>query len=132
MAVTFTDAQRKLIDGKNFAYVAAIDADGKPQVTPVWIEYNGTHLCFNTAEGRAKTKHLRNNPNVAVCISNAENPYHYIEVRGKVAEITQEGSDEMIERLSQLYLGKPYPFRQPGEVRLVVKIEVEKVLGMGG
>lgn len=132
MAVTFTDAQRKLLDGKNFAYIAAVSADGKPQVTPVWIEFDGTHVCFNTDAKRAKTKHLSQNPNVAVCVSNSENPYNYIEIRGKVTEITTEGAAEMIERLSHRYIGKPYPYHQPDEERVTVKIEAEKVFGMGG
>lgn len=132
MAVTFTDAQRALLDGKNFAYIATVDAEGNPQVTPVWIEFNGTHVCFNTEAKRAKTKRLRDNPNVAICVSNAENPYHYIEIRGKVTEITEEGANEMIERLSQRYIGRSYPYNQPGDVRVVVKIDPLKVMGMGG
>ncbi|MCC6554222.1 MAG: PPOX class F420-dependent oxidoreductase [Polyangiaceae bacterium] len=132
MAVTLTDAQRALLDGKNFAYLATIDANGAPQVTPVWIEYDGTHVRFNTEEKRAKTRHLRNNPRVAICVSNAENPYHYIEIRGTVAEITREGADEMINRLSRRYFGKDYPYNQPGDVRLLVKVTPERVFGMGG
>ena len=132
MAVTLTEAQRALVDGKNFAYVGTVDASGAPQVTPVWIEYDGTHVCFNTEEKRAKTKHLRNDPRVAICVTNAENPYHYLEIRGTVTEITAEGGNEMIERLSQQYFGKPYPFHQDGDVRLVVKVVPEKVFGMGG
>ena len=132
MAVTLTEAQRALVDGKNFAYVATVDASGAPQVTPVWIEYDGTHVCFNTEEKRAKTKHLRNDPRVAICVTNAENPYHYLEIRGTVTEITAEGGNEMIERLSQQYFGKPYPVHQPTDVRVVVKVLPEKVLGMGG
>ena len=132
MAVTLTDSQRALLEGKNLAYLATVDASGSPQVTPVWVEYDGTHVRFNTEEKRAKTKHLRNNPHVALCVANAQNPYHYLEIRGTVAEITTEGSEEMIQRLSHRYLGKDYPFHQPGDVRLVVKVIPEKVFGMGG
>ena len=133
MAITFTDAQRALLDGKNFAYIATVDESGSPQVTPVWIEYDGTHVLFNTEEKRAKTRRLRVDPRVAICVSNAENPYHYIEIRGKVVEMTQEGANEQIDRLAKLYMGKDkYPFHQPGDVRVIVKIEPEKVFGMGG
>jgi PPOX class probable F420-dependent enzyme len=133
MAVTLTDEQRKLLDAKNFAHIATIDPSGNPQVTPVWIEYDGTHVLFNTEEKRAKTKHMRENPRIAICVSNAENPYHYIEIRGNVVEITTEGADAMIDRLAMKYMGKEkYPFNKPDDVRVVVKVAPEKVLGMGG
>jgi PPOX class probable F420-dependent enzyme len=133
MPVKLTDAQRKMLDDKNFAYVAAVDETGAPQVTPVWIEFDGTHVVFNTEETRAKVRHMRANPRVAICVSEAGNPYHYIEIRGSVVEMTKEGADEMIDRLAMKYMGKEkYPFHKPGDVRLVVKIAPEKVLGMGG
>lgn len=132
MAVTLTDAQRKLLDGKNFAHVATIGEEGEPQVTPVWIEYDGTHVLFNTEEKRAKVKHMRANPRIALSIPNQENPYQYLEIQGKVVEITTDGADEMIDRLAMKYMGKEkYPFHKPGDVRVVVKIAPEKVLGMG-
>lgn len=131
MAKALTDGQRKLLEGKNLAYVATVGAGGNPQVTPVWIEYDGTHVCFNTEEKRAKTRRLREDPRVAICVANAENPYQYVEIRGKVVEITREGADAMINRLSNRYIGKDYPFNQPGDVRIAIKVEVESVGGMG-
>ena len=132
MAVTLSDAQRKLLDEKNFAHVATIGEEGEPQVTPVWIEYDGTHVLFNTEQSRAKVKHMRANPRIALSVLNAANPYQYIEIRGKVVEMTTEGADEMIDRLTKKYIGQDkYPFNKPGDVRLVVKILPEKVLGMG-
>ena len=133
MAITLSDTQRKLLDGKNFAYVALVDASGTPQNTPVWIEYDGTHVLFNSEEKRAKIKHMRTNPSVAICVSNSENPYQYIEIRGKVVDITTDGADEMIDRLAKRYMGvDKYPFNKPGDVRVVIKVEPEKVFGMGG
>ena len=133
MAAKLSDTQRKLLDDKNFAHVATIGEEGEPQVTPVWIEYDGTHVLFNTEEKRAKVKHMRANPRIALSIQNAENPYQYIEIRGKVVEMTPEGADEMIDRLAKKYMGKDkYPFNKPGDVRLVVKVLPEKVMGMGG
>ena len=131
MAATLNDAQRKLLDGKNFAHVATIDESGNPQVTPVWIEYDGTYVTFNTEEKRAKTRNMKKDPRIALAISNAENPYQYIEIRGKVVDITREGADEQINRLSNRYIGQDYPYNKPGDVRVSVKIAVEKVLGMG-
>jgi PPOX class probable F420-dependent enzyme len=99
----------------------------------VWIEYDGTHVLFNTEEKRAKTKHLRKDPRVALTVLDAKNPYHYIEIRGKVVEMTTEGADAMIDRLAMKYMGQEkYPFNKPGDVRLTVKILPEKVFGMGG
>jgi PPOX class probable F420-dependent enzyme len=133
MPVNLTDAQRKLLDDKNFAHLATVDESGAPQVTPVWIEYDGTHVRFNTEEKRAKVKHMKKNPRVALSVANAENPYHYIEIRGTVVETTTEGADEMIDRLAKKYLGQDkYPFNKPGDVRLIVKILPDKVLGIGG
>jgi PPOX class probable F420-dependent enzyme len=131
MAATLTDTQRKLLDGKNFAHVATVDESGNPQVTPVWIEYDGTYVSFNTEEKRAKTRNMKKDPRIAIAISNAENPYQYIEIRGKVVDITRDGADEQINRLSHRYIGQDYPYNKPGDVRVSVKIEVEKVLGMG-
>lgn len=132
MAVTLSDGQRKLLDGKNFAHVATVDANGNPQVTPVWIEYDGTHVIINSEEKRAKVKHVKSRPQIAICISNSENPYQYIEIRGKVVEVTTDGADEGINRLSHKYIGKDYPFNKPGDVRVILKVEPEKVLGMAG
>jgi PPOX class probable F420-dependent enzyme len=133
MPVKLTDAQRKLLDDKNLAYVATLGDNGEPQVTPVWIEYDGTYVRFNTEEKRAKVKHMKKNPRVAVCVSNAENTDHYVEIRGTVVEMTNEGADEMLDRLTKKYLGvDKYPYTRPGDVRVVVKILLEKVLGMGG
>jgi PPOX class probable F420-dependent enzyme len=133
MAVKLTDKQRKLLDDKNFAHVATIGEEGEPQVTPVWIEYDGTHVLFNTEEKRAKTKHMRKNPRIALSVLDAQNPYHYVEIRGNVVEMTTDGADEMIDRLAKKYMGvDKYPYNKPGDVRLIVKIVPEKVFGMGG
>lgn len=132
MSVKLSDAQRKLLDDKNFAHVATLDERGAPQITPVWIEYDGTHVLFNTEEKRAKLKHMKRDPRVSLSVLNAQNPYQYIEIRGKVVETTTQGANEMIDRLAKKYLGQDkYPFNKPDDVRVVVKILPEKVLGMG-
>ena len=98
----------------------------------MWIEYDGTHVLFNTEEKRAKTKHMRKNPRVALSILNSANPYQYVEIQGTVVEMTTDGADEMIDRLAKKYLGQDkYPFHKPGDVRVTVKILPEKVIGMG-
>ena len=121
-----------LFSKKAFAHVATIMPDGSPQVTPVWLDYDGTHVRFNSARGRVKDKNLRRNPYVALSIQDPDNPYRYLQVRGRVVEITETGADDHINKLSQKYVGKPvYAGRQPGEVRVLYKIEPQKVSSMG-
>ena len=122
------DEAKHLLEGKNFAHVATINADGSPQVSAVWIGLDGDLVTFNTAEGRLKTKNLHRNPDVAISITNQENPYENLIVQGKVVEMTADGADEDIDALAKRYLdADSYPFRQPGEERVIVKIEPEKV-----
>ncbi|MBS1879708.1 MAG: PPOX class F420-dependent oxidoreductase [Actinobacteria bacterium] len=122
------DAARHLFEGQSFAHVATLNPDGSPQVSPVWIGLDGDTVTFNTAEGRVKPKNLRNDPRVAISIADGENPYENVLVQGRATEITPEGADADIDALAKRYLGADeYPFRQPGEERLIVRIEAEKV-----
>jgi PPOX class probable F420-dependent enzyme len=123
---------RDIFDKKTFCHVATVGKDGTPQVTPVWCEFDGTHIVFNTARGRVKDKNLAKNPRVAVTASDPDNPYRYVQVRGRVAEITEQGADAHIDKLAKKYLGQDrYPGRKPGEVRMIVKILPERAQGMG-
>jgi PPOX class probable F420-dependent enzyme len=123
---------RDLFDKKAFAHIATIGADGTPQVTPVWIDYDGTHIRFNTARGRVKTKNLERNPTVALSVQDPENPYRYVQVKGRVTEMTEKGADEHIDALAKKYLGQDrYPHRRTGEVRVTVKVSPEKIQSMG-
>jgi len=126
------DTYKDLFQKKAFAHLATIGGDGTPQVTPVWCDFDGTHIRFNTARGRVKDKNLRRNPKVALAIQDPENPYRYIQVRGRVAEITEQGADAHIDSLTKKYLNQDkYPYRQPGEVRVLYKILPEKIQTMG-
>src|SRR5277367_4436439 len=132
MATSIPEKYAALLHQKVFAQLATLMPDGSPQVTPVWIDYDGKHILFNSALGRVKDKNIRRDPRVSVSIQDPENPYRYLEIRGRVVEITQNGADDHINKLSQKYLGQAvYPFRQPGEVRVLYKIEPEKVSSMG-
>jgi PPOX class probable F420-dependent enzyme len=111
-----------------FANLATLNPDGSPQVTPVWVDFDGSHVIVNTARGRVKAKNLAREPRVALSIADPENPYRYLGVQGRVIEMTEQGGDAHIDKMAKKYLGKDsYPFRQPGEVRLVVKIAPDKV-----
>jgi len=114
-----------------FAHLATLMPDGRPQVTPVWVAYDGRHVHFNTAIGRQKDRNLIKDDRVSLSILDPANPYRYLEVRGRVVERTEQGADASIDALSQRYLGKPYPFRQPGEKRVLYKIQPEHVTTMG-
>ncbi len=119
---------RHLLEGKHFAHVATLMPDGSPQVTPVWIDAEGDLVSFNTAEGRLKPENLKRDPRVALSVVNSENPYESLVVRGRVVEQTREGADENIDALANRYMGvDEYPLRQPGEQRVLVKIQPEKV-----
>jgi PPOX class probable F420-dependent enzyme len=123
---------RDIFDKKTFCYVATVGKDGTPQVTPVWCEFDGTHLVFNTARGRVKDKNLAKNPRVSVTAADPDNPYRYVQVRGRVAEITEQGADAHIDKMAKKYIGQDrYPWKKPDEVRMIVKIVPERVQGMG-
>ena len=115
-----------------YANLATVMPDGSPQVTPVWFDYDGESLRINSAKGRIKDKNIRRNKRVALSIQDPDNAYRYLAVRGKVDEITEQGADAHIDSLAKKYLGKDkYPFRGPGEVRVIYKIRPEKVSTMG-
>ena len=122
------DNYKDLFQKKAFAHLATIGADGSPQVTPVWVDFDGTHVRFNTAKGRVKDKNLRRNPKVALSIQDPDDPYRYIQIRGRVAEITEQGADAHIDALAKKYINHDkYPWRRPDEVRVTYKILPEKV-----
>lgn len=132
MATEIPPFARELIKGKNFAHVATLMADGSPQNTAVWIEIEGDKILFNTAEGRVKPRNLRRDPRVAISITDAANPYLATFIRGRVTNITPEGGDAHIDKLAKKYMGvDSYPYRQPGEVRLIVTVEPDHVSTMG-
>jgi PPOX class probable F420-dependent enzyme len=124
-----TEPIAKLIEGKNFAFIATLMKDGAPQATPTWIDIdNRKTLLINTAEGRQKQKNITRDPRVAISIIEHNNPYHMVMIRGRVVEQTNTGADEHIDKLAKKYLGlEKYPMRSPQEKRIILKIKPEKV-----
>lgn len=123
---------KDLLEKKAFAHLGTVMKDGSPQVTPIWFDYDGTHIRINSAKGRWKDKNMRKRPQVALSILDPENPYRYMQVRGTVVDITESGADAHIDALTKKYLGQDkYPNRQPGEVRVIYKIAVERVNAQG-
>lgn len=120
-----------LFQKKAFANLATLMPDGRPQVTPVWIDYRNGFVLFNTAEGRQKDRNLQRDPRVALSMLDPENPYRYVEIRGKVVERTKTGADDHINFLAKKYLGvDKYPYAQTGEVRVLYKVKPEHVQGL--
>ena len=115
-----------LFNKKAFASLATLMPDGTPQVTPVWCDYDGKNVIINSAKGRQKDRNLRREPHVSLAIIDPENPYRYVELRGHVSEITEQGAADHIDRMARKYLGvDKYPYAQPGEVRVLYKIEID-------
>ena len=125
---TIPDSHRDILTGNNFAHVATLTRSGGPQVTPVWIDLDGDTVVFNTAEGRAKQRNLDRDGRVALSIQDVQNPYRYLQIRGRVIEKTHAGADAHIDRLAQKYLGQEtYPWRSPSEQRVTYKIAATSV-----
>ncbi len=121
-----------LRDKKAFAHIATVMPDGSPQVTPVWIDYRQGRVVFNTARGRVKDRNLDKGSKVALSIIDPDNPYRYVQVRGVVANVTEDGAVEHIDSLAKKYMGvDKYPFHSPKEKRVIYEIEPTSVQGMG-
>ena len=128
MAVAIPDKLADLLafDKKAFANLALTLRDSTPQVTPVWFDYDGEHIIVNSARGRVKDRVLSRKPAVALAISDPADPYRYMQIRGRVVEVTEEGARDMIDHLSEKYLGKLYPY-YGGETRVTYRIAPEHV-----
>ena len=132
MADKIPDQYKDLFSKKAFANLATLMPDGSPQVTPVWFDFDGSHILVNSAKGRVKDKNMRRNKRVALSIVDPDNAYRHVAVQGDVVDITEQGADAHIDKLAKKYLGKDkYPFRGPGEERVIYKIKLSKVSVMG-
>jgi PPOX class probable F420-dependent enzyme len=132
MAAAIPEKYVDLFQKKAFASLATLMPDGKPQVTPVWVDFDGKHLIVNSAKGRVKDRNMRRDPRVSLALIDPDNPYRHLQVQGRVVDITEQGADQHIDKMAKKYLGQDkYPFRQPGEVRVIYKIEPERASTMG-
>jgi PPOX class probable F420-dependent enzyme len=130
MAETIETWRDLLESKKTFAHVATLMPDGTPQSTPVWVDYRNGKVLVNSAKGRVKARNLKPGSPVAISITDPDNPYRYVQIRGKVARVTEEGAAAHIDKMAKKYLGKDkYPFAQPGEVRVLFEIEPTAVSG---
>lgn len=131
MPVTLPQSVKTLLLDKAYGHVVTSNSDGKPQVTMVWMDVEGDEVLFNTAEGRRKAQNLRQEPRIIVSVQSRSDPQAYAVFHGK-ARVTETGADEHIDKLAKRFLGADkYPFRQPGEKRLLVRISVDRIGGFG-
>lgn len=128
---TLTEEQARLLLEPNFGMLATNGADGTPQVTSVWVDWDGERAVVNTSRGRAKEQILSRDPRATLLVPDRENPYRWVSVSGKV-ELDETGADAHVNELSKKYLGvEEYPYRQPGEVRVIGRLSVERVNSYG-
>ena len=131
MANIIPENFKDLLDKKALANLATTMPDGTPQVTPLWFDFDGTHIRINSAKGRQKDRNMRSRPAVALAIVDPDNPYRYIQLRGQVVEITEDGADDHIDALAMTYLNEKYPNHTANEVRVIYLIEITSVSTMG-
>ena len=121
-----------LTEKKAFANLATIMPDGSPQVTPVWFDYTAGRIRVNTAKGRVKERNMVEGSRVALSILDPDNAYRYLQIRGTVARVTEEGGVAHIDSLAKKYLGKDvYPWHNAKDVRVIYEIEPSSVQTMG-
>jgi PPOX class probable F420-dependent enzyme len=123
-----SDKARKLLEGKNFAFVATLNKDGTPQLTPTWVDTDGKNVLINTALGRQKEKNVKRDPRVTIGVFDITNPYNYVSISGKVAkQMTGKTADDHIDKLSKKYTGEAkYKGRVPDEKRVILVVAPSK------
>lgn len=130
---TIPEQYRDLVDSKKaLAHLATIMPDGSPQVTPVWFDHAGGVIRVNSAKGRVKSRNMTEGAKVALSIVDPDNGYRYIQIRGQVSKVTEQGGDAHIDALAHKYLGvDKYPYRSPNEVRMIFEITPASIQAMG-
>ena len=132
MAVELSVGFQKLLREPAFCQIATLMPGGGPHLAQVWVDTDGEHILVNTPEGSQKVRNVRRDPRVAVNVVDPANAWRRATVRGRVVDITREGADELIDQLAQKYLGvDKYPFRRPGQVRITLKIQADRINTQG-
>jgi len=128
VAISLSEATLKLLDGRNYAVLATINADGSPQTSAMWIGRDGDDLLFSTVEGRVKHRNMLRDPRISVTVLDAEDPENYVELRGRVT-MTPDIGRQVDSQLSWKYDGKDPDPDKPGAVRVVVRMVVDRATG---
>lgn len=131
MAIALPQSVKKIMQDKAYGHVITFNANGTPQVTMVWMDAEGDEVLFNTADGRLKPKNLRRDPRIIIAVQDRNDPQSHLVFHGK-ATVTEAGADDHIDKLAKHFLGADkYPFRRPGEKRLIVRVKVDRIGGYG-
>ena len=134
------DKYRTLLEGPVTCTLATMMPNGRPQLTPIWVAHDGTHVLVNTKKGRVKDTNMRDRPQVSIMAVNPENPYHWMTINGRVVDVIEETDGERgheatanVNALSRRYIDQdPYPLRDPrGEVRVLFKVLPEYIMTFG-
>jgi PPOX class probable F420-dependent enzyme len=132
MSITLPESVIKLLNDKAHGHVTTYSLKGRSQVTMVWLDVDGDEVVFNTAEGRLKPRNLRNDPRIIISAQDPENPRAFVVFYG-LATVSEEGADAHIDKLAKKFMDvDTYPFRVPGEVRLIVRTKVDRIGGVDG
>jgi PPOX class probable F420-dependent enzyme len=128
MGIRLSEPAVRLVDGRNYAVLATLNADGSPQTSVLWIARDGDDLLFSTVEGRVKHRNLVRDPRVSVTVIDSADPENYVELRG-VASVTPDIDRRFDTQLSWKYDGRDPGADRPGAVRVIVRVEVLKTAG---
>jgi len=131
MPIELSENMQQILKQKAYGHVVTRNPDGSPQASMVWMDVEGNEVLFNTAEGRIKPRNLRRDPRILISVQNPRNPQGNVIIHG-TATITEEGAEEHIDMLAKRFLGlENYPWRGPGEKRLIVRTRVDRIGGAG-
>ncbi len=126
------DTHRDILDKKGFAHVATIGPSGEPHSSPVWYDWDGQHLLFSQTKTRQKYRNLQRDPRVAISITDPDNPYRYLEMRGTLDGVEEDEGNAFINAMAKKYMDEDvYPWHQPGDERIVLKVLPSHTTTMG-
>ncbi len=126
------DTHRDLLDKKGFAHVATIGPSGEPHSSPVWFDWDGEHLLFSQTKTRQKYRNLQRDPRVAISITDPDNPYRYLEIRGTLDGVDEDEGNAFINAMAKKYIDQDvYPWHQPGDERIVLRVLPNHTTSMG-
>ncbi len=126
--ITIPESHRDLLASTALAHIATVGPQGAPQNNPVWFDWDGTHLLFSQTKGRQKYHNLARDPRVAISIVDPQNPFHHLEIRGKLVRVDEDPNLDFINRMAKKYMGKDkYPWHQPTDERVVMVVEPDHI-----
>lgn len=132
-SLVLPEDKKDLLERPIVVTLVTLMPDTQPQANPVWFNWDGEYVWVNSAKGRQKDKNMRTRSKVTILSVDPNNPYRYLEVRGEVVDITEEGAVDHINLLSNRYRGQPdyyasMPDRRGKETRVIYKIKPIKFI----